>query len=64
FEAPAGSVLFFDCNIMHGSPNNISPLPRTNGFLVYNSVENAAVEPFGTDEARPEHIATREPDVI
>jgi ectoine hydroxylase len=64
FEAPAGSVLFFDCNIMHGSPNNISPVPRTNGFLVYNSVENAAVEPFGTDERRPAHIATREPEVL
>ena len=64
FEAPAGSVLFFDCNIMHGSPNNISPVPRTNGFLVYNSVENAAGEPFGTDEPRPEHIATREPEVL
>ncbi len=61
FAAPAGSVLFFDCNIMHGSPNNISPVPRTNGFLVYNSVENAVVDPFGTDEPRPTHIATRDP---
>ena len=24
----AGSVLFFDCNLMHGSSSNISPLPR------------------------------------
>ncbi len=64
FAAPAGSVVFFDCNIMHGSPNNISPVPRTNGFLVYNSVTNALVEPFGTDEPRPVHIATREPEPI
>ena len=37
---PAGSVIFFDCNTMHGSNSNISPYPRANVFMVYNSVEN------------------------
>lgn len=60
FEAPAGSVVFFECNVMHGSPNNISPVPRTNAFFVYNSVANAVIEPFGTERPRPTHIATRE----
>jgi len=55
----AGSVLFFDCNLMHGSASNISPMPRRNLFMVYNSVENALVEPFSAPQRRPEHIASR-----
>ena len=56
---PAGSVLFFDCNLMHGSSSNISPLPRRNLFMVYNSVENALVEPYSAPQRRPGHIASR-----
>lgn len=56
---PAGSALFFDCNLMHGSSSNISPYPRTNAFFVYNSVENALQEPFCGLRPRPEHIAAR-----
>ena len=55
----AGTVIFFDCNTMHGSNSNISPWPRANVFTVYNSVENALVPPkYGLDP-RPEHIASR-----
>ncbi len=61
FAGGAGSVAFFDCNVMHGSPNNISPLSRTNAFFVYNAVSNAIGEPFGTDAPRPSHIAERDP---
>lgn len=56
---PAGSALFFECNTMHGSAGNISPYPRTNLFLVFNSVENAVVEPFGERPPRPEYLAER-----
>jgi ectoine hydroxylase len=56
---PAGSVTFFDCNLMHGSSSNISPLPRRNLFVVYNSVENALGEPYSAPQRRPEHIASR-----
>ncbi|AIT25397.1 ectoine hydroxylase [Bordetella holmesii] len=57
--APAGSVVFFDCNTMHGSNSNISPWPRSNVFMVYNSMENTLTAPrYGLDP-RPEHIATR-----
>lgn len=56
---PAGSVTFFDCNVMHGSSTNISPLPRRNLFVVYNSVENRLVEPFSAPQRRPEHLAAR-----
>jgi ectoine hydroxylase len=55
----AGSVVFFDCNTMHGSNSNISPWPRANVFMVYNSIENALGAPKYGLEPRPEHIATR-----
>ncbi|MBP1932065.1 ectoine hydroxylase [Ammoniphilus resinae] len=55
----AGSVTFFDCNIMHGSNGNITPLPRSNVFLVFNSVENRLVEPYSGQKPRPGYIAKR-----
>ncbi len=60
----AGSVTVFDCNLMHGSSSNISPLARRNLFVVYNSVENALTEPYSAPQRRPEHLAAREPTVI
>ncbi|MBP1157233.1 ectoine hydroxylase [Paenibacillus sp. PvR052] len=61
-EAPvgkAGSILLFDCNLMHGSGSNITPMPRSNVFLVYNSTENRIVEPFSGQKPRPDYIAAR-----
>ncbi|WP_274650626.1 ectoine hydroxylase [Paenibacillus humicola] len=55
----AGSVVLFDCNIMHGSNSNITPLPRSNVFLVYNSIENELIEPYSGQAPRPGYIATR-----
>lgn len=57
---PAGSVLFFDCNLMHGSNGNITPYPRTNIFFVFNSVLNRVEKPFCGLAPRPEYIASRE----
>ncbi len=57
--AKAGSVVFFDCNTMHGSNGNISPWPRANVFMVYNSTENALGAPMHGLKPRPEHIAAR-----
>jgi len=56
---PTGSVTFFECNVMHGSNSNITPLPRSNAFIVYNSVENKPVEPFCGLAPRPDFIAER-----
>ncbi len=64
FAGAPGSVAFFDCNVMHGSPSNISPLARTNAFFVYNAMSNAVVEPFGTDGRRPAHVAERTPNPL
>lgn len=56
----AGSVTFFECNLMHGSSSNITPLPRSNVFLVFNSVDNTPVDPFCGLAPRPNFIAERE----
>ncbi|WP_376772925.1 ectoine hydroxylase [Amycolatopsis endophytica] len=60
FTGPAGSALWFDSNIMHGSGNNITPYPRSNIFLVFNSVDNALVEPFAAAKPRPTFIGSRD----
>jgi ectoine hydroxylase len=60
----AGSVVFFDSNIMHGSNGNITPFARSNAFFVYNAVSNAVIEPFAAASPRPPHIAHREVEVL
>ena len=55
-----GTVVFFDCNTMHGSNGNITPFPRSNIFFVFNSVLNSAIEPFCGLAPRPEYIASRD----
>jgi ectoine hydroxylase len=57
---PPGTVVFFDCNTMHGSNGNITPQPRSNVFVVYNGWSNRLVAPFGGTRPRPEFIATRD----
>jgi len=59
-KGPAGSVVFFDCNAMHGSNSNISPFPRANLFCVYNSVDNRLEKPQCGLQPRPEFIAARD----
>lgn len=58
-EAKAGSVIFFDCNTMHGSANNISPWARSNLFMVFNSVDNALQSPKYGLEPRPDFLGHR-----
>ncbi|MDI1366096.1 MAG: ectoine hydroxylase [bacterium] len=55
-----GTVVIFDCNTMHGSNGNITPLPRANAFFVYNALSNALVRPFGAAKPRPPFIAARD----
>ena len=54
-----GTVIVFDCNLMHGSNGNITPFPRANAFLVYNAVSNRLEAPFGVDRPRPWFLAHR-----
>jgi len=55
-----GSVVLFDCNLMHGSNGNITPHPRSNVFFVYNALSNRLTNPCTGQAPRPEYIASRE----
>ena len=59
-EAQAGAVIFFDCNLMHGSNSNITPDPRSNLFFVYNHIDNMVFDPLCGKPPRPEFICARE----
>lgn len=56
----AGDVVFFDCNTLHGSAGNLTHLPRTNAFVVYNSVANRCGAPTSGLPPRPAFIGTRD----
>jgi ectoine hydroxylase len=57
---PAGSVVVFDCNAMHGSYDNLSADHRINLFVVYNAQSNALEAPFAAPRPRPNFIAARD----
>lgn len=63
-KGQAGSAIFFDCNIMHGSSGNITPFPRSNVFFVYNSICNRLGIPFSAKKPRPNYIASRDAGMI
>ena len=56
----AGGATMFDCNCMHASNSNITPYSRSNVFIVYNSVDNACVEPYAASKPRPTFIGARD----
>lgn len=56
-KGPAGSVLFFHGNLVHGSVPNMSPFDRALTIITYNSTENI---PVTTKEPRPEFLVSRD----
>lgn len=54
-KGPAGSVLFFHSNLVHGSGTNISPRNRVLTLVTYNSVKNVPQFP---ENRRPEFLAS------
>ena len=60
---PTGTVIFFDCNTLHGSNGNITPDPRSNAFFVFNAVSNRLDRPFAAHKPRPDFLANREAPV-
>lgn len=58
-KGPAGSLLLFECNVLHASNGNMSPWPRSNLFFVYNSVDNQLAKPFAAQRERPEYLGAR-----
>ncbi|MFH8386831.1 phytanoyl-CoA dioxygenase family protein [Kitasatospora sp. NPDC018058] len=56
-KGPAGTVVFFHPEIVHGSAPNISPFPRNLLIATYNASENA---PRPAVEPRPEYLVGRD----
>ncbi len=56
-KGPAGSVLFFDANVAHGSGPNMSPFDRKLVLVTYNSVFNI---PTPRKSPRPEFLCSRD----
>ena len=54
---PAGSVLLFDANVVHGSAPNMSPFDRAIALVTYNAVSNA---PAPRPDPRPEFLCSRD----
>lgn len=42
--APKGSIVLFHCNLLHGSPGNMSPMSRRVVLLTYNRVDNVPLK--------------------
>jgi hypothetical protein len=56
-KGPAGSVLITHCNLVHGSPPNMSPFDRVLAIVTYNSVHNSL---DAVDAPRPEFLVSRD----
>lgn len=56
-EGKPGTVVFHECNILHGSPDNITNVPRSLLMFVYNSVKNTPLRPFSGQEPRPHYLS-------
>lgn len=56
-KGPAGSVLFFDGNVVHGSAPNMSPFDRMLAVVTYNAVSNA---PAPREKPRPDFLCERD----
>ena len=53
----SGSVLFFHCNLVHGSLPNISPYERALAIITYNNLNNI---PVFKGEPRPEFLVSQD----
>jgi ectoine hydroxylase-related dioxygenase (phytanoyl-CoA dioxygenase family) len=56
-KAPAGSVLFFHANLVHGSTNNISPFDRAAALVSFSSTHNL---PRFPGKSRPDFLVARD----
>lgn len=56
-----GDALFFDCNLVHGSHHNLSPVPRKSLIIAYNDIDN---KPRPVENPRPDWAVSRVYDEI
>lgn len=58
-KGPAGTIVFFHPEIVHGSSQNMSPFPRTLLIVTYNDVSNLPL-----DRSRPKHVVCRDTEPL
>ena len=51
-----GDALFFDCNLVHSSNHNLSPIPRKSLIIAYNDIDN---KPRPVEKPRPDWVVSR-----
>lgn len=56
----ADTLMMHECNILHGSPDNLSDDPRSILMFVYNSCENLPKAPFSGQSPRPHYLSNRD----
>lgn len=60
-QGPAGSLLLFHGNLVHGSAANRSPLDRNVAIITFNHIENV---PIAVKEPRPNFLASRDTTAV
>lgn len=56
--APAGSVVYFDGNVVHGSSPNVTPFARRVLYITYNRVDNVPRHDDGAEP--PDYVCSRD----
>jgi ectoine hydroxylase len=56
-----GDVVFFDCQMLHASGHNLSPLSRKLFIAVYNAIDN---QPLPVENPRPDWVVARQFEVV
>jgi Phytanoyl-CoA dioxygenase (PhyH) len=58
-SAPAGSVVYFDGQVVHGSAPNVTPFDRRVLYITYNHCDNAPDLSGDAGELPPDHTCAR-----
>lgn len=61
-KGPSGTVVWFHGNLVHASPENISPFPRRLAILTYNAVSNRPTKFKKTP--RPDFLSGRDMEAL
>ena len=62
---PPGTVVFHEGNLLHGSPDNMSPFARSNLFFVFNSSQNQPdTGLLKGQKSRPEFLARQSAKIL
>lgn len=61
-KGPAGSIVFFSPEVVHGSAPNMSPFQRRLLLATYNDVTN--LPSWADGQSRPEYVVCRDTEPL